>query len=193
MKFDLTQFNPCEDGLIFYDNYDSFEDAWNACARGDWMLWIAARLKVDYRILILAKSRCARTVIHLMEDERSMNAVEVSELYGLGKASKEELMKADKGAKDAYIASASASASGYTASASYAAAAASASSSDSFYSASAYDAAVAAFYSASAAYTSSASAGYAATAKSNNERQTADICREILTESVFKQINQFFL
>jgi hypothetical protein len=163
MKPDLTQFNPCEDGLIFYDNYDSFEDAWNACARGDWMLWIAARLKVDYRILILAKSRCARTVIHLMEDERSINAVDVSEQYGLGKATKEELMKASKGAKNAYI--------GY---ASYAAAAA-----------------FSAGYEAASYAASAAAVAYASTAaKVNNERQTADICRELLTELVFKQINQ---
>jgi hypothetical protein len=170
MKPDLKQFNVCEEGLIFYDNYDSFEDAWNACARGDWMLWIAGRLEIDFRTLTLAKSRCARTVIHLMKDIRSINAVEVSEQYGLGKATEEELHKAYQAA--AYEAS-------------YAAAYA--------FSASAYDAAAyayasAAFYAAYAA--SSAAAGYAAIAKSNNQQQTSDICRELLTELVFKQVNQ---
>jgi hypothetical protein len=190
MKFDLTQFDPCEDALIFYNNYDSFEDAWNACPRGDWILWIAAKLKVDHRILTLAKSRCARTVIHLMEDERSMNAVEVSELYGLGKASKEELMKATKGAKKAYIS--------YAASAAFSAAAFSAAFSDeaAFYSAAAafsaadFSAAFSAAADFSAAAVAAEAAGYAATAKSTNQQQTSDICREILTESVFKQINQ---
>jgi hypothetical protein len=181
MKFDLTQFNVCEDGLIFYDNYDSFEDAWNACPRGDWMLWIAHKLKVDHRILTLAKSRCARTVIHLMKDKRSRDAVEVSEQYGLGKATKEELMKADKGAKDAYIASASSAATA----AAVAAFSAAAPDSEDFSIAATYasyaTAYAAAFFDASEAY---------ATAKENNERQTADICREILTELVFKQIKQ---
>jgi hypothetical protein len=135
------------------------------------MLWIAHKLKVDHRILTLAKSRCTRTVIHLMEDERSINAVDVAEQYGLGKASKEELSKAAKEAKNAYI--------GYP---SHAAAAA-------------FCAAAAAGYD-SAGYDSAAAAGYdsaassEAAAKSNNERQTADICRELLTELVFKQINE---
>jgi hypothetical protein len=187
MKFDLTQFNVCEDGLIFYDNYDSFEDAWNACPRGDWMLWIAAKLKVDHRILTLAKSRCARTVIHLMEDEKSRNAVEVSEQYGLGTATKEELHKAYQ---DAFSSSSAYASSAYASS--YAA----------FYAASAdaFSACDAAAFSASAAFSAAfsasvASAAYdkavvATTAKVNNERQTADICREILTELVFKHINE---
>jgi hypothetical protein len=184
MKFDLTQFDICKPPLDFYDNYDSFEDAWNACPRGDWMLWIAARLEIDFRTLTLAKSRCARTVIHLMKDIRSINAVEVSEQYGLGKATEEELHKAYQEAYDAASCATSCAAS-YTA----------------------YDAAVAAFsaatgYAAYASYaasyatasyaasSSSSSAGYAAIAKSTNQQQTSDICREILTELVFKHINE---
>jgi hypothetical protein len=164
MKFDLRVLTPSQELLDFYNNYDSFEDAWNACPRGDWMLSIAAKLDVDKRILTLAKSRCTRTVIHLMEHEKSRNAVEVSELSGLGKASKEELYKAyqDAGYASAYD----------NASAAYAAGAAPASAYDNASSA-AYDNAVA-----------------TTTARVNNQQQTADICRELLTELVFKQINQ---
>jgi vacuolar-type H+-ATPase subunit D/Vma8 len=179
MKFDLRQFDICKPPLDFYDNYDSFEDAWNACPRGDWMLWIAHKLKVDHRILTLAKSRCARTVIHLMKDKRSINAVEISELYGLGKATEEELHKAYQAAS-----SASSSATAAYDSAFYASYAASATA----YSSSASYAAIATVAYATA--TATATAAIAAIAKLNNQQQTADICREILTESVFKHINE---
>jgi hypothetical protein len=177
MKFDLRLLRPSRELLDFYDKYDSFEDAWNACPRGDWMLWIAARLEIDFRTLTLAKSRCARTVIDLMKDKRSINAVEVSEQYGLGTATKEELHKAYKEAVAASYAAPAAAAS-------YAAYAASAAAS--------YASSAAAF---SAPYDASASAvadfsATAAIAKLNNQQQTADICREILTEEVFKKLKQ---
>jgi hypothetical protein len=190
MKFDLRILRPSQELLDFYDKYDSFEDAWNACPRGDWMLWIAGRLEIDRRIFILAKSRYARTVIHLMKDKRSRDAVEVSEQYGLGKATKEELMRADKRAKDAYIAAAvyasadpTDCASAATSSAAYAAATFGY---DAFY-ASFYASSYASFY---AVYASSSSATDAVIAKSNNQQQTADICRELLTKEIFNKLKQ---
>jgi hypothetical protein len=175
MKFDLRILTPSQELLDFYDNYDSFEDAWNACARGDWMLWIAGRLEIDFRTLTLAKSRCARTVIHLMKDIRSINAVEVSEQYGLGKSNEEELQEAKQEAYDSAVAAFSA-ADVYPAYASYAAASATATSA----------AASAAATSSSYSYSYSADSS----SKTNNQQQTSDICREILTELVFKHINE---
>lgn len=71
-QVEILQFNPCEEAMDFRNKYTSFEDAWNNCPRGDWMLWIAKRLEVDLKILTRAKAKCALTVRHLMKDQRSI-------------------------------------------------------------------------------------------------------------------------
>ena len=48
--------------------------------------------------MILAKARCAKTVICLMKDRRSVEAVNVAEKFGLGQATLEELKIADAAA-----------------------------------------------------------------------------------------------
>lgn len=39
------------------------EDAMLKAERGDWILWLASRLKLDHRKITLAKAKCAQTVI----------------------------------------------------------------------------------------------------------------------------------
>jgi hypothetical protein len=97
------------------------------CHRGDWLLWLAKKVDIDLRPLTLAKARCAKTVIHLMKDERSINAVNIAERFGLGECSREEL----------------------------------------------------------------AAAAYAdADSKIKNQLETANICREILGESIINKVNK---
>lgn len=38
MKFNISKFTPCSGGREFYESCSSFEEAWNSCHRGDWML-----------------------------------------------------------------------------------------------------------------------------------------------------------
>lgn len=52
MKTEIERFEPCADALEFRRQYATFEEAWAACPRGDWMLWIAKRLGVDLRVLL---------------------------------------------------------------------------------------------------------------------------------------------
>jgi hypothetical protein len=47
MKPDITKYDPCKEGLLYYNSFETFEDAWNNCPRGDWMLWIASKLDID--------------------------------------------------------------------------------------------------------------------------------------------------
>lgn len=91
MKTEIEKFNPCGDALDFRKEHKSFKDAWENCHRGDWILWIASKLKVDKRTLFLAKARCAKTVIHLMKDQRSIDAVNITERYGIGDIEEDEL------------------------------------------------------------------------------------------------------
>jgi hypothetical protein len=152
----LTQMEACKEAVEWVGD-KTLDKAWAECERGDWMLWLAQESGVDKRTLTLAKARCAKLVIHLMKDERSVNAVEVAERYGLGEATDEELDEARLAA--AYAAAyASYAAAAY---ASYAAA---------DY---AYDAHAAVAYTAYAAYAVVAE-------REKVLSQCADICRDVI-------------
>ena len=162
----LIKLDACEDARIYAANFQTLREEWENCQRGDWMLWIYKRMKPDnLRELTLAKGHCAATVLHLMKDERSKKAVEVAIAFGEGTATREEL-----NAAAAYAAYASASDSAYA----YA-----------YASDSAYASASAAAY----AYAAASAAAYAyaadADARKENQKQTADICRKYLTETLF--------
>ena len=174
----LEKLSPCKEAIAFCRQFKTYKEAWQNCERGDWMLWLAARLKVDERKLFLASGKCAETVIHLMKDQRSRDGVQAAIDYGNGLINKNQLENA------AYAAASAADAAYAAAYAAYAADAADAAA----YAASAADAAYAAFaaaaYAAYAAY-DAASAATSAAAKKNNQLLTANICREILTDAVF--------
>lgn len=178
MKTEIEQFNPCNDALIFRKKYKTFRGAWNNCPRGDWMLWIAKRVGIDIRLLTLAKGYCAKTVIHLMTDQRSKDAVKAAIDYGHGKIDDVQLRNAAYAADAAYSAANAADAANAASdAAAYAAVAA-------------YSAA----YAANAVYVAANAAAYAAYAAAyaadaaKNQKATADICRKYLTKSVMEKI-----
>ena len=176
MKTEIEEYEACKDAVEYREQFNTFQEAWKNCQRGDWMLWIAFKLKVNKRTLTLTKARCAKTVMHLMEDERSIKAVKVAEKYGLGYATEEELEEASNDASYAsYTSYASAAASNAAYCASYSSAAAAA----------AYYTSKTAYYAADAILLSTKSIE----AKKQNELETADICREILTAEVFEKLN----
>jgi hypothetical protein len=175
-------------------------EAWNTCERGDWMLWAAQKLGCPLPLLTLAKGKCAETVMHLMCDDRSRNAVKVAIDFGNGVASREDLdaaaADAADAAKDAFddaFASYTAAASNASASAS---AAANADVNADVTADSAADACAAVCVDMSAAdlidayadadYDTYAEAADAAAdaAKKENQALTANICREILTNFI---------
>ena len=177
-NFEIEKYSPCKEAINFREQYASFEEAWNNCPRGDWMLWIAQKVGVNLQTLTLAKALCANTVRHLMKDERSRNAIDVALRFGNNQATIEEL---DAAAYDAYAAA-------YAAYDAY----------DATYADAAVDTA-AAYAADTAAYTADDTAAYADAAdtaaifnknKNKNRLETANICREILTEEVFKLINK---
>ena len=126
------------------------------------MLWFAWH-KVSKRKIVLAAALCANEVRHLMQDERSTNAVDVAIRYGNGKATEEEL-------EDAARVAAYADARAATAARAPACAAADA-----------------ADYAAEAA--SAAADDYPAGATAARESilaKCADICRQVLTDEVLQ-------
>ena len=84
---EILKYNPCSKSIKFRIQFNTFEEAWNNCPRGDWMLWIAEKLNIDDRILTLAKGYCAKTIYHLLIDKRSRDAVIGAINYGKGRIS----------------------------------------------------------------------------------------------------------
>jgi len=192
MKELLQKLNACKDAIEWAGD-KSWQEIYNTCHRGDWLLWLFKRTNPDdLKLLTLAKGHCANTVRHLMKDERSIKAVDAAIAYGEGKISREELDAAASAAYAAYADAASAayadaaaaydaayaaSAAAYAAYAPYDAAAAA---DDAAY---AYSAAYAASAAAAAAYAAAANAAYVA--KKENQQLTADICRKYLPIEVW--------
>jgi len=200
----LLKINACGEGMEWLADQTA-EDAWATCQRGDWMLWAGSRCGVDLQTITITKVKCARLVQHLMQDQRSLDALDVAEQFALGNATREQLAAAAADAANAaaddaaYAANAAADAdaadAAYAASAAYAAnaanAAADADAADAAYATDAANAASAASaanaaYAASAAYATAAaavaSADYAAREKIL--AQCADICRKTIALKV---------
>lgn len=204
---DLKELNPCEDGYKFAQSKNSLIEAWNTCERGDWMLWFAQKLDCPVELLTLAKGKCAETVAHLMHDKRSRNAIKIAIDFGNGVATREELYDAAAAAKAAYAAAFDDGTDAASCAAAFAAYAAAA---DDVIFAAAADAADADAYAAHAACAKAyadacdASASYsdayedaaaadaadaaADAAEKENQQQTANICREILTDFILSKL-----
>jgi len=70
---DLEKLNACSEAVAYARGFSTLQDAWNACERGDWMLWLVGhtmnrRDEKELRQLIGAKAACARLVFHLMKE-----------------------------------------------------------------------------------------------------------------------------
>jgi len=102
-KLDKILARVFEEGKKYFSQYSLLEEAWNNCERGDWMLCLAFNMGISLQELTLAKGRIAKTVVHLMEDDRSKKAVEVAITFGKGKATIKELNAAKVAAYAAYI------------------------------------------------------------------------------------------
>ena len=156
------------------------EEVVEKCHRGDWLLWLAAKVGVERRPLVLATGHSANTVRHLMKDERSIKAVDAAIAYGEGIIDADQLY--DAAYSSAAYAAFAADAAAFTAAAF--AADAAAFTADAAYSSAAY----AAFAAASAAYAADAAAY--ASAKKENQLQTANICRKYIGKLIVDKVNQ---
>jgi hypothetical protein len=75
-------------------NCKTMQDVW-ATARPEWLVWVATRPDVlDDRTLRLFAVFCARSVEHLLTDQRSRDAIDVAERFAKGEATAEELSAA---------------------------------------------------------------------------------------------------
>ena len=165
----LEKLRACQDAVEWVKTQKSPKDAWMNCERVDWMLWLAKMLNVDNRKLTLAKATCAEQVKHLMNDQRSLDALEACFRYAKGEITREELNVAASAASAVYASSASA---------------------DAAYASAAAASAASAAYAAYAAAAASSASYAAANAKMDSLKKSADICREILTKEVLLKYKQ---
>jgi hypothetical protein len=69
----------CEDGIAWASNYINAQAAWNACERGDWMLWAWSRNcgkrgSESHRGLVLACIAIARTSLKYIRNNKCKKA-----------------------------------------------------------------------------------------------------------------------
>jgi len=153
MKELLIRLEACDPAKEWAAN-KSWEEVYNTCHRYDWLLWLHIRTNnEDLQVRTLAKGHCANTVRHLMQDERSLKAVDTAIAFGEGRATRAELYSAAADASRAAAATNAVARSAYARSAAY----------------SAYAAAEAAEASEAAYY-----------ARMKNEKETADIVRKYI-------------
>ena len=94
----------CTEGCAWaLANCTSMRDAWDKL-KPEWLIWVATRPGVltdkDLRLFAV---HCARSVEHLMTDQRSKNAISVAERHINGEATDAELAAAGAAAGDAAV------------------------------------------------------------------------------------------
>ncbi len=132
MKFSdkLNNMNACSEAVEWVGRR-GIKTAWRDCKRGDWMLWLAGRLDIDRKLLVLAACDCAETALqYVPEGEgRPAKAIQTARNWCNGTASIDDVRAARRAAAASAAATAATAAyaaayAAATATAAYAAAAA---------------------------------------------------------------------
>ncbi len=125
----LVKLNACGSGVQWAAKFPDAQAAWDACERGDWMLWLLGKMSGppgsdSRKAVVLAACECARLAlpqyeIRYPDDKRPRIAIETAESHAAGGATLAEVKKDAAYAAAAYAAYAAAAA--YAAYAAYAA------------------------------------------------------------------------
>jgi hypothetical protein len=76
----------------------SLAEVWKTCERGDWMLWLAARVPVSRQLLVLAACDCVEPSLQYTTDPRPAECIAVARRWALGEATNDELQAAARAA-----------------------------------------------------------------------------------------------
>ena len=108
----LKKSEACAPALKWLETQLDAQTAWVNCERGDWLLWLLAKLEIDRKKLVLLACKCARSSLHLVlkGEERPRIAIETAEAWARGEATLGEVNRAAIAAQEAvYSASSRAS------------------------------------------------------------------------------------
>lgn len=98
----LASFGACS-GARLWANGKTWPEVYATCERGDWLCWLFARTNPsDLQLFSLVNGHQANLVRHLMDDERSLKAIDTAIAFGQGLATLEELGDATQYAREAY-------------------------------------------------------------------------------------------
>jgi len=107
----LTKLGACTEA-VKWAGRKTHKKAWGTCQRGDWLLWIAGKLNVDRKLLVLAACGCARTALKYIPagEDRPRIAIETAEAWTRGEATIGQVRTAAAAARAAARATARAAA-----------------------------------------------------------------------------------
>ena len=102
----LAQRHACWEALEWLQERDA-ATAWSECPRGDWLLWWAAKVGVERKVVVLAACACARLALPYVAagELRPLKDIETAEAWYSGEASLGDV-RAAYAADDAYAAAA---------------------------------------------------------------------------------------
>jgi hypothetical protein len=104
----LQDMDACDPALEWVaDRPDLAPDAlWRECSRGDWLLWLAARVGIDRRLIVGAACDCAEPALKHVPDgeDRPRLAIETARAWCRGEAGLEEVRVAADDAEAAALA-----------------------------------------------------------------------------------------
>ncbi len=99
----LTDLGACSDAVEWAATQPDLQTAWDCCARGDWMLWLAGRRSEketpERKLVVRAAAECARLALPHFErsypnDQRPRIAIETAIAYSEGRATLDEVLAA---------------------------------------------------------------------------------------------------
>ena len=102
LKTYLVNNNACYNSIKWAGKRRINKAAWLSCPRGDWLLWLAARIGIDKNLIVFAACDCAESVLYLVPEgeDRPRKAIETARAFIAGKATMQEV----RAARDAAIA-----------------------------------------------------------------------------------------
>ena len=91
----LAKLGACRDARHVADGR-SLENVWTTCERGDWLLWLAAKLDIDRKLMVTAACDCAEQALRFVPagEERPAEAIRIARLWVEGNATIEEVIAA---------------------------------------------------------------------------------------------------
>ncbi len=107
----LNRLNACGEAVAWASTQPDARTAWEKCPRGDWLLWLAARVGVRREDVVLAACDCAETAAEHWTEDTALAcvwAIDAARRWARGKTGLEEVRAAAAAAAAASAAHAAA-------------------------------------------------------------------------------------
>jgi len=97
----LKKLHPCGEAVVFVGKFETLQEAWNKCERGDWMLWLLGKMSGGPRSksrkeVVLIACQCARLSLKYVPkgEKRPLIAIETAEKWVKGEATLQQVRDA---------------------------------------------------------------------------------------------------